>query len=115
MEWRKLAPDEQKILDKMLEGDFPGRDAVTEQIRDALVRQIDSEGSLEFKVQSDKRVETKFRVPVEAWCGDSDGRTIYLSLHVVNGRVSELELYKDDSSLICEKPIAEKLEIFIPR
>ena len=111
MEWRSLSPKEEQILGKMLEQGFPGRDEMLKQISNALVKQIDEEGSLEFNSKADPPADVKFRVPVEASCRDIDGVTIHLSLHVVDKRVSELEVFKEDSSPVFQKPTADRLEV----
>jgi hypothetical protein len=99
------------LLGRMLEEDFPGRDAIVDQMRSALARQIDSNGSLEFKVETRTPARTKYRVPVEAQGKDIDGTTIHFLLHVVDGRLSELELYKDDSSRVARRPTPDQLEV----
>ena len=40
-------------------------------------------------------------------------RTIHFLLHVVDGVVSELEIYKDDSSAIVAVPNADKLDLIL--
>ncbi len=111
MEWRSLAPNEKSILDRMLQEDFPGRDEIARQLGHALAREIDREGSLEFSVEPDPWIETKYRVPVEAECKDSDGVTIHLLLHVLDGRLSELEIFKEDSSPVFTKPTPHRLHV----
>lgn len=56
-----------------------------------------------------------YRVPAEAWSQDSDGINIDVLLHVVNGRVKELEIYKADLSQIRQLPDPGKFEVFQPR
>jgi tetratricopeptide (TPR) repeat protein len=70
-----------------------------------LAKTIDEEGSLLLKVQSDSRTPQRCQVPVEARCPDTDTRSepdphLNLLLHVVEGKLFELEIYKDDSSPI---------------
>ena len=53
------------------------------------------------------------RVPIQAECKDSDGRTIHFLIHVIGGAVRELEVYKDDSSALAKIPNPEDLEVFV--
>jgi hypothetical protein len=79
----------------LLEEDFPGRDALREQVADLRVRPLDAEGSLQLRA-SGPRAEVKERVPVEAMLEDVDSVAIHVILHVVDGLMNELEIYKDD-------------------
>jgi len=45
--------------------------------------------------------------------GSETVRTIHFLLHVVDGVVSELEIYKDDSSAIVAVPNADKLDLIL--
>lgn len=111
MEWRGLSAEERQILSRILSEYFPGRDAVAAQVSTALVREIDSNGSLEFKVQSPVLAETKYRVPVEAEYSDVDGVRVHMSLHVVNKQIKELEIYREDSSEVIRKPTTHDLQV----
>lgn len=51
------------------------------------------------------------RIPVEAELPDNDGVSIHVLLHVVNGLLAELEIYKDDLSPIQESLCAEKIRL----
>lgn len=100
--WRALEPQERIVLDRLLAIDFPGREGLAEQVRTALVRRIDDEGSLRFRVDG-ARAEVAERVPVEGRYRDSDGPDgpgVNLLLHVVGGRLHELEVFKDDGAYI---------------
>jgi len=111
MEWRRLTAFEAAILDKLLSTDFPGRPELLEQVSAALVRQIDGEGSLEFDAKSTAVAPVKRSVPIQAQAKDLDGIWIHALLHVVGGRVKELEFYKDDSSKILQMPPLERWEL----
>ena len=111
MKWRRLTAFEAAILDKLLSTDFPGRPELLAQVSAALVRQIDVGGSLEFDAESTAAAPVKRRIPIEAQAKDLDGTWIHALLHVVGGRVKELEFYKDDSSKILEIPPLERWEL----
>jgi hypothetical protein len=90
------------VLDRLLAADFPGRDGLAAQAQTALVRRIDDAGSLRFRVEGAPAAVAS-RVPVEGHYRDGDapsGPAINLLLHVVEGRLHELEVYKDDGTHI---------------
>ena len=93
--------------------DFTGRSEIAEQLAIAEVQEIDPDGSLRFVVPSLTRAPVKVRIPVEGQFVDTDGIHGHLLLHVVNGRVAELEVYKDDSSRVIRKPRPEDIEVIV--
>ena len=98
----------------MVEREFPGRDEVRAQLASVTARTIDDDGSLELRTSSATNAGVERRVPAEAWYVDDDGIVVNLLLHVLQGKVRELEIYKDDSSPIRKVPAAETLD-FTPR
>jgi hypothetical protein len=109
--FRGFTSYEREIIDRLLEKAFPGRDEIWEQMQNCLVRAIDEDKSLEFLVKSKVQAKVKRRIPVEAEFQDSDGVLMHLLLHVVDGKVNELEIYKEDGSPIIERPDPSKLKI----
>ena len=116
---RALEPQEVAVLDLLLATDFPGRSELAAQARSARVRRIDHEGSLRFQVDG-PQADVRGRVPVEGHYHD-DPRlgphrpAVNLLLHVVDGRLHELEVYKDDGSAILIQPFAiplSEIEVF---
>lgn len=95
--FRPLSELEGQLLAALLSTDFLGRDALAEQVAVASVRKIDRNGSLEFASSDGPPAEVARRIPVEAELDDSDGLTIHVLLHVVDGFLKELEVYRDDS------------------
>ena len=51
------------------------------------------------------------RIPVEAEAQDRDGTMIHYLLHVVDGWMNELEVYKDDSSRVLRQAEPEDLKV----
>jgi hypothetical protein len=96
-DFRRLSDLEGQLLAVLLGTDFSGRDALVEQAATASVREIDHNGSLEFAPADSTLAEVARRVPVEAELDDKDGVTIHVLLHVVDGLLKELEVYRDDS------------------
>ena len=78
------------------------------------MRQIDANGNLEWDVGTSPLANSNFRIPVEGEFEDVDGVTIHILLHVVNGLVTELEVYKEDGSLVECLPKPESLRLFSP-
>lgn len=109
--FRELSALERGILAVLLSHDFPGRTQVKQQLARARVREVDEEGSLEFDVKDAPRAPVTHRVPTEASYSDADGGRVNLLLHVVEGVVCELEVYKDDGSTIIRRPEPERLSL----
>jgi hypothetical protein len=113
---RTLKPDESAIIERLLQDPFPGRDELREQISRSRVRPVDEYrddyGSIEFEVEGGPKAKVTQRVPVDARANDSDGVPIEFLLHVVDGIVRELEIYKADGSPIVTRPVASDLQVF---
>jgi hypothetical protein len=104
MESRQLTSRERAIVELLLSATFSGREAIRKQVRNARVRVVDPEGSLAFEVSASEKAAVRHRIPIEAEAEDRDGVTVHALLHVVDGRVAELEFFKDDASPILELP-----------
>jgi hypothetical protein len=113
---RTLKPNERQIIERLLQDPFPGRDELRAQIFKSRVEQIDEYGdeygSLKFEVEDCPKAKVTQRVPVDARANDSDGVPIEFLLHVVDGVVKELEIYKADGSPIVRLPVASDLQVF---
>lgn len=113
--YRHLSKPETELLIRLLSEDFSGRDILQAQVENSLVRTIDKNNSLEFRLVSTlTRADTLARIPVEGQFPDIDGVMIYVLLHVINGVINELEIFKADSSPVIEMPDANNLELFHP-
>ncbi len=107
---RNLTDYELQILERMLTQLPHVRDELHEQLRSAKLTLIDENGSLRFNVFSPVvAAGIDQRVPVTAIFDDADGMPIYILLHVVEGKLWELEIYKADGSRILTRPIPERL------
>ncbi len=96
---RTLAPAEREVISLLLSEDFPGRDELIGQIVHVRCRTIDDEGSLELHVLADvPRASVTARVATEGHMVDTDGMVVHVLLHVVDGFMSELEVYRDDGT-----------------
>lgn len=105
--WRPLEPWEKRILETLLECEFPGRDELQRQLEFLSARTIDKFGSLELRVASPILAEASRTVPVEAEYFDPDGVPVWILLHVREGQLCELEILKADGSSIQNPPRAE--------
>lgn len=101
--WRQPTDNERRLIEKLLSRDFPGRDALRVQLEAAHVLTIDKEGSLQFRA-SGPSADVKHRVLAEGYYLDRDGvengPVVNVLLHVVDGMLNELEIYKDDGSAV---------------
>ncbi|HJW75390.1 MAG TPA: hypothetical protein VJ787_06940 [Thermoleophilia bacterium] len=104
MEWRRITASEIALVNLLLSANFSESKAIAEQVRNARVRTVDANGSIAFTVASSERAVVKHRVPIEAEADDRDGTVVHMLLHVVDGQVSELEFFKEDSSAILDLP-----------
>lgn len=110
--YRQLTTAEREILDVLLKKDFPGRNELVEQVKNAEVKVIDENHSLSFLIHSALLAPIKRGIPTEARMKDTDGVFVNVLLHVVEGRLNELEIYKDDGSPIETKINPSKLTPF---
>jgi hypothetical protein len=108
---RPPTPQEAALLEKLTEPDFPGSLEIREQLRGIQVREIDEDGSLELVGVSGSDAIVNNRIPIEGEMVDSDGTVVHVLLHVVNGRVNELEIYKDDGSRVLEPVDHERMTV----
>jgi hypothetical protein len=99
--FRPLSSTERSVLAKLLSEDFPGSPALREQLAHVRARRIDADGSLALQPAPDAtQAEVTRRIPVEAELEDVDDVTIHALLHVIDGLINELEVYREDSSPI---------------
>jgi len=125
-------PDEIElaILNKLLSRGFPGAEALRAQLSGIKVEALDQDGSIRLipPAGSQKAEDIEARVPVEGWyidgVHDSDTKDIFdsdaldvkvhLLLHVVEGLLHELAVYKDDGSPILIPPAPGRISISAP-
>jgi len=111
--FRPLSSTEWRLLDSLLRPDFPGKEDLLNQLASAKVRQIDDDGSLQFRIRGATPAGVNRRIPVEAELEDSDGVTIHLLLHVIDGYLNELEIYREDSLPIKNRIQPEALRTMV--
>jgi hypothetical protein len=108
-EIRPLKASERELLEKLLDHEFPGRDDLRRQLGSAAAQQVCEDGALALRVASGQPAVVKGRVPTEGSCPDADGVMIHVLLHVVNGMMDELEIFKEDGTDIVRPPTAGAL------
>jgi hypothetical protein len=102
---------ERDYVDTVLSAEFSGNIELRRQLDAAMVRDLDEDGSVEFIVDSTADAPITVRVPVEAEAPDADGVPIVLLLHVLKGKMAELEIYKADGSSIQRMPTPSELQV----
>jgi hypothetical protein len=114
MSFRQATDQEQGLLEKLLEPIFPGRSELLDQLKTVTVNTIDEDGSLELQCDVCHPAQVMCRIPTEGECKDSDGVVIHVLLHVVDGMMCELELFKEDGSLVSTFPNPHDLLLVTP-
>jgi hypothetical protein len=102
---RDLSDNEWKILNKILSINFSGKDLIYKQLKTAKVISCCPCGCKTVDIQVDDtlpKYELNKRIPVELKTFSKDGIPIIASIHLVNGYINELEIYRADSGQICE-------------
>jgi hypothetical protein len=109
--FREINNYERNLLKKILTFAFEGKEEIRQQLANAKVRTLevgDNYGSIEFEINpAAKKVVTTQRVPIELEGYDKDSVPISILLHVANGIVDELEIFKADGTPIAIFPSAE--------
>src|ERR1700736_5687435 len=93
---RNISPAEYALIAKLLAVTFPGTVELRQQLDSPGLR-VSSTGEIlriEFLTNPGILAMTKYREAVEANSADADGMGISVSLHVVEGRLYELEVYR---------------------
>lgn len=101
----------------MLSKDFPGRDSLLEQLKGLKVEDIadsgDDYGSLVLQPSIKSFAQVHQRVPVEAMTKDIDNMQVYVLLHVTEGLLGELEIYKADGTPLIRPPQPDSLVVTV--
>jgi hypothetical protein len=110
---RQLTESERDLIAYLLTADFPGAVALRAQLAKCVAKVIDDDGSLSIRVADSSPAEVNRRIPVEAECLDDDGIFIHVLLHVLDGLLNELEIYRDDSKLVSRLVKPEDLNLVV--
>jgi hypothetical protein len=112
---RGLLASERSLLQQLLDARPVGEPALREQLKTARVRAESSGDSRSVWLDVDERSPRSTgspRVPVSGEAVDEDGVPIAVLLHVVDGLVQELEIYRVDGAPIRMDEIRELATVF---
>lgn len=112
---RKLTPEKSRILDYLLSVDFPGREELRRQFQSVRVSE-ECSCCRSITLLVDKIPENVApvirRIPIEAQTAmDENGSMVHTLLHVVNGFMDELEIYRDDLEMMKQLPEINAFEL----
>jgi hypothetical protein len=110
---RDLNEHESALIARLLSAEFPGKAILAKQLVGCQVMTIDEYGSLKIKPSVTEQAAVPARIPVEGIDFDQDGYMIHYLLHVVDGVINELEIYKDNSAQIIRRTDPKDLELLI--
>ena len=116
--YRALTSWEKRLIQRLLSSPFSGRDALVAQLEDAVASlmhedgtPLDENGSLYLRTSSVERASVRARVPTEGEARDADGVMIHHLLHVVDGRIGQLEIFKEDLSRVLRQAAPEDVTV----
>ncbi len=104
--------DERELIARLLAADFAGAPELRLQLSTTLVDSIDDDGSLGLNPEGASLAEVDHRIPVEATYPDADGMTVHVLIHVIDGLLDELEVYREDSLPVL-RPAAGALDLAV--
>ena len=102
------------LLRRLLEPSFPGVAELRKQLDGISVAQAAEEDVLTLLLMpadSAPRAVVRRRVPVEGIAEDVDGVPINLLLHVLGGRLTELEIFRGDGGPVVIPPAPGSVEV----
>ena len=115
--FRPITNNEREILDKLLSINFLGRDELRTQLTRLEAAVLDANGSLRFKVSVGENSPTSRNPVVEiryldSGVGEKLCAHVNILLHLKEGKLSMLEVYKDDSTKVTRKLLPDEFFIF---
>ena len=112
---RPLTDYEKQLVLKLLEALLNGAQ-YAEQLNNVQVSRWAGDSSLKFEFrESVGSLGNEMGIPVEGEFKDVDGVPIHVLLHVKDGRLHILEIYKENGSEVIRMPPAADLQIFRPQ
>lgn len=92
-DFRDLTHAEVEFIRALLREPFQGRDELLQQLPGIRGKRVDEDGSIQLSATG-PRATVITRVPVTGYAADVDGVTVEVLLHVVNGVMDEVEMYR---------------------
>lgn len=104
------------VLTEMLAADFPGASELRTQARTARVHVTRADvPRVVFEVDPQATpAEVRYRIPVEAAIGEEGDACVHCLLHVVRGRLDELQFYREDGQPISNRSSLADTRIIVP-
>ena len=102
-DFRELTKPELALIEALLAEPFQGRTELIQQLPGIRGRRVDEDGSLQLSATGPRAVVCD-RVPVTGHATDLDGAPVEVLLHVVDGRLDEVELYRHDTRPVLGLP-----------
>jgi hypothetical protein len=103
----------QKIIEKLLTADFPGKSEIQHQLKNSSFEIVDKNGSLKIYSQILNEALVVKTIPVEAWAHDIDGILIQVILFTQRGIVRMLEIFREDGGPIIYLPAVNNFEVIV--
>lgn len=110
---RPLSEGQRALIRVLLADAFPGRNELVLQSEGCLAWPIDSNGSLKLRPMQGPAAPVGRRVPVEGDFDDKDGVVVHVLLHVIEGHLDELEIYREDSGPLLRPIEANQLRTLV--
>jgi hypothetical protein len=114
LEFREPTDAERSIFDRLLGEQFPGQVELYAQLQSLAVRETGGRGSLELRTASSVVARVRHSVPTEGECRDADGMKVHVLLHVIHGKMVELEIFREDLAPLIRPPRGPDLTVFVP-
>lgn len=108
---RPLSAREEAVLGFLLAAEFEGVEALRQQAASCQVSELDPDGGLSLRPIQGSPADVTRRVVTEGDYVDSDGGMVHVLVHVVDGWLDELEIYREDGQRVKTPPTAENLTI----
>ena len=108
--------EERALIERLLSVAFPARDELRTQVATAQVAWIASSGApaLRIHVTDGVPAPPDFPlVPVEGIAMDVDGVPIHFLLHVGEGLLREIEIFREDGERLLRFPSIEEIEVTV--
>ncbi len=96
-QFRQPTGPELSLLTGLISSGFQGAVELMEQLATARVAPIDADGSLRLQPTTGTLAPVRRRIPVEATYADDDGVSVHVLIHVIDGLLDQLEIYREDS------------------
>ena len=113
---RQLNTWEMSVLRHLLDKAFPGREELKKQLCSTRVAEEYPNGDPSVVLSVDRHsappAPVRRRIPIEAEGLDDDGVEVHILLHVLDGYLCQLELYRVDRKPVSRLPDARSLRLF---